>query len=345
MSSETGLRLVDVSVRYGSVAAVAGATLAAEQGSVTALLGPSGCGKSTLLRAIAGLEPMTSGSVQWRGRDLAGVAVHERRIGLMFQDHALFPHRNVADNVGFGLRMAGIGRKQRSERVRELLALVDLPGMGERTVGTLSGGQAQRVALARALAPEPELLLLDEPLGSLDRQLRDRLVHEIRRVVTELGITTIHVTHDHDEAISIADSIAFMADGAIVGHGPTSDLLMDPGTVGVARALALDTLFEGDIEVDGIVTTPFGPLTAPPGRPWVLLRPEDVQLLTGTPATDASGGVAARVVASRHHGDAWHITCRTGDGVRIVARYHSRLDPETHVWLVADLSEARFLAR
>ena len=159
MNSEEGLRVEDLVVRYGEVVAVDGVNLKIGAGEIVALLGPSGCGKSTLLRAIAGLLPIGSGSVAWNGDDLAGVPVHRRGFGLMFQDHALFPHRNVAENVGFGLRMQGISRPERTKRVAELLELVGLAGLGERTVGTLSGGQAQRVALARAVAPQPSLLL------------------------------------------------------------------------------------------------------------------------------------------------------------------------------------------
>ncbi len=159
-SAEIGLSVRDVTVRYGPVVAVDRASMEVPRGAILALLGPSGCGKSTLLRAIAGLEPLSSGSISWQGRDLSGVPVHERHIGLMFQDHALFPHRNVADNVGFGLRMAGLPAPEIAERVDAMLALVGLDGFGDRTIGTLSGGQAQRVALAVILMVETTVVVL-----------------------------------------------------------------------------------------------------------------------------------------------------------------------------------------
>ncbi len=175
------LEVRGLTVRYDGAAPAAldEVDLDVDPGEVVAVLGPSGCGKSTLLRAVAGLVPVEQGSVSLAGRDLDGVATHERGVGLMFQDYALFPHRDVGDNVAFGLRMRGVARRDRDERVAELLDLVGLPGAERRSVAALSGGERQRVALARALAPAPGLLMLDEPLGALDRSLRDRLVLEL----------------------------------------------------------------------------------------------------------------------------------------------------------------------
>ncbi|MFQ5556447.1 MAG: ABC transporter ATP-binding protein, partial [Acidimicrobiales bacterium] len=192
------LRLDDVRVRFAAVEALAGVALDVREAEIMAVLGPSGSGKSTLLRVVAGLQPVDRGVVEFDGRDISGVEPHRRDMAMMFQDHALFPHRDVGANVGFGLRMRGVGPRRRGDRVTEVLELVGLAGYADRAVATLSGGESQRVALARALAPRPRLLLLDEPLGSLDRPLRDRLVGELRGLLGGLGIAVIHVTHDHD---------------------------------------------------------------------------------------------------------------------------------------------------
>ncbi len=336
MSSEVGLEVRDVTVRYGSLTAVDQASIDVDPGAIVALLGPSGCGKSTLLRAIAGLEPLAGGSISWMGSDLTGVPVHRRHGGLMFQDHALFPHRNVADNVAFGLRMEGRPRAARRRRVEELLDLFGLVELGSRTIGTLSGGQAQRVALARALAPEPSLLLLDEPLGSLDRALRDRLVHEIREAIRELGITAIHVTHDHDEAVTVADALALMRDGRIHRVGPVAALLDDPGDARTAEALGIDTVWRPPQRPDGTLVTPFGavpPAVGGGAGPYLLLRPRSVQL--------ADNGQAATVDRCRYRGGVWLVTCELVDHrLAIVAAHHERLGEGTAVRVRADLTQA-----
>ena len=202
-----------------------------------ALLGPSGCGKSTLLRAVAGLEPTPPGTVAWAGRDLAAVPVHRRGFGLMFQDGQLFPHRDVAGNIAFGLRMAGVPRADRTSRVEELLELVGLTGAADRPVATLSGGEQQRVALARSLAPRPRLLLLDEPLSALDRSLRDRLSTDLQQILRRTGTTALYVTHDHDEAFTVADRVAVMVAGRLLQTAPPDQLWHRPVDETVARFL------------------------------------------------------------------------------------------------------------
>ena len=201
------LELSDVSVTYPGrppVTAVRDVSMTVERGEIVALVGPSGCGKSSLLAAIAGVVECT-GRVAWDGHDVSATPVHLRSFGLVFQDGALFPHRTVAGNVSFGLEMAHAPREERVARVAELLELVGLADHQRRKVATLSGGEAQRVALARALAPRPRLLLLDEPLGSLDRELHDRLAADLATLLRRLGTTALHVTHDPDEAATIAD--------------------------------------------------------------------------------------------------------------------------------------------
>lgn len=240
-----GLSVRDVVVHYrdddGTTAtAVDGLSLDVAPGEVVALLGPSGSGKSSLLRAVAGLEPLSAGSVAWDGRDLAGVPVHRRGFGLMFQDGQLFPHRDVGANVAFGLEMAGVDRAARRARVAELLDVVGLAGFERRAVASLSGGERQRVALARSLAPRPRLLLLDEPLSALDRALRERLAGDVRSALTATGTTSLFVTHDHDEAFAVADRIAVMDLGRLLQVDPPATLWHRPASRRVAEFLGYE---------------------------------------------------------------------------------------------------------
>jgi thiamine transport system ATP-binding protein len=200
-----------VRVRFGDRVVLDNVSLTVNDGEIVGLLGPSGCGKSTLLRVIAGLQAIESGAVRWDGDGLANVAAHARRFGFVFQDQQLFPHMDVAANVGFGLKMAHAAKPAIAKRVGELLELVGLPGYERRSIETLSGGEGQRIALARALAPEPRLLLLDEPFSALDRELHDRLAVEVRGVLKQLGMTAIHVTHDPDEASVVCDRVIRLA--------------------------------------------------------------------------------------------------------------------------------------
>jgi len=193
---------------------------------IVAILGPSGSGKSTLLRAIAGLVDLAAGDIRWDGESIAGAPPHRRDFGLMFQGYALFPHMTVAGNVGFGLRMSGID--QLDQKVNEALSWVGLEGFGPRQVDSLSGGEQQRVALARTLAPEPRLVMLDEPLGALDRNLRQQLVTDTREVLEQREVTAIVVTHDREEAVSLSDRLALMRGGTIVQTGRLGEILEDP---------------------------------------------------------------------------------------------------------------------
>ncbi len=236
------LTLADVSVAFDRTLAVDDVSLEVLPGSVLAVLGPSGCGKSTLLRAIAGLEPLTGGTIAFAGQDLARVPTHRRGFALMFQDGQLFAHLSVAGNVGYALRLR---RRSSSARVAELLSLVGLDGYGERLPATLSGGERQRVALARALAVEPRLLLLDEPLSALDAGLRERLAVDLRGILKAAGTTALMVTHDHEEAFQIADQLAVMRAGRVVQSGPISEVWSSPVDAETALFLGYAAVLTG----------------------------------------------------------------------------------------------------
>jgi thiamine transport system ATP-binding protein len=228
------LSVKNVSVDYGSKRALNEVSLTVKTGELLGIIGPSGSGKSTLLRAIAGLEPLVAGAVEWDGDDLSRTPVHKRGFALMFQDGQLFTHLDVAGNVGYALRIAG---KPQQARVTELLELVGLPGAEKRKVTDLSGGEQQRVALARALAASPRLLLLDEPLSSLDRELRERLAEDLRAIITETGTTAIFVTHDQTEAATIGDRVGVMDAGRLLQLGTMDELRSHPASERVTRFL------------------------------------------------------------------------------------------------------------
>jgi ABC-type Fe3+/spermidine/putrescine transport system ATPase subunit len=283
------------------------------------LLGPSGSGKTTLLRIIAGLEEPEAGTVRFDGRDMRGVPVHLRGFGLMFQDLALFPHRNVFENVAFGLRMQNLPRAEIEARVREILELVGLAGFETRDVNNLSGGEQQRVALARSLAPRPKLLMLDEPLGALDRILREQVIADLRVILKKIGMTTLYVTHDQDEAFALADRIAIIHDGQIVQSGTPAGVYRAPGSAFVARFLGLTNLLEGRVLADGRVETALGVLitrggTSPAREVVVLVRDEDVRVLN----EDAREAIRASVGECVFRAGKYRARVTTDAGVPLV---------------------------
>lgn len=267
------LELTGIEKSFDSQPILRGISLGVVQGEIVALLGPSGCGKTTLLRIIAGLELPDKGQVFFNGRDLAEIPVHDRGFGMVFQDYALFPHKSVSENVAFGLRMQQWDQARQQERVDQVLELVSLAGFGDRTVYDLSGGEQQRVALARALAPSPQLMLLDEPLGSLDRALRERLMGELRDILKSIdpaqqtdadkspsmagdderrsaapeGMTSIYVTHDQEEAFAIADRVFVMNAGLIEQEGTPISLYRQPKNPFVARFLGMENLLPAEV--------------------------------------------------------------------------------------------------
>jgi len=276
------LVLQGVSKRFGKLEVLRGIDLEIQQGEVVCVLGPSGSGKTSLLRAIAGLEPPAAGRVVRDGVDVTRVAPHRRELGLMFQDHALFPHRDVLDNVAFGLRMHRVPRTQARARARETLALVGLRGFEHRRIDQLSGGEQQRVALARALAPEPRLLMLDEPLGALDRALRERLVEELAELFDRLELSVLLVTHDHDEAFALGHRVAVMDAGRIAQIDDPEVLWRHPASASIAGFLGWSLIPQPDGGAEDPVT--------------LALRPDALRLRApnATGAADVTGIVETR---------------------------------------------------
>lgn len=284
------LQVSHVSKSFNGAYALLNVSFGVDVGEIVAVLGPSGCGKSTLLGVIAGLIKQDAGHVSWQGQSLSNVPPYLRKFGMMFQDYALFPHRTVYGNVAFGLQMQGFSETEVRTRVANTLDLVGMTGFEHRDVNTLSGGEGQRVALARALAPRPRLVMLDEPLGALDRTLQEQLLVELKSVLRTRRQTAIYVTHDQDEAFAVADRVIIMGVGVIEQVGTPQQIYAHPASVFVARFLGMTNILQGRLEsVDGRlgVRMFFGwhPLASthatPPmsGRLTILLRPTGVHLL------------------------------------------------------------------
>ncbi len=291
--------LIGVAKRYGPVVAVEDIDLGVAQGEFVTVLGPSGSGKTTLLTMIAGLSGPSAGRIEIGGRDVTWLPAAKRNVGLVFQSYALFPHMSVAANVAFPLSVRGLGKAEMQRRVEDALRLVRLEGFGRRRPSQLSGGQQQRVALARAFVFEPEILLLDEPLGALDRKLREQLQVELRQLQRSLGITTVLVTHDQEEALSLSDRIVVLDEGRVQQIGTPEEAYLRPANRFVADFLGTANRFEGVLENgpagcflqlnDGaLVPCPAAGL--PPGRKvTAIVRPERVRLEPATPAADGEG--------------------------------------------------------
>ena len=274
-------------------------------GELVAVIGPSGSGKSTLLKLVSGLEQGHNGRILLDGVDLAPLAVHQRRMGMVFQNYALFPHMSVLDNIAYGLKLQGIGMTDRAARVMELLDMVGMQGLQDRSVRQLSGGQQQRVALARALAIEPRALLLDEPLSALDAGIRGHLRDQIRALQQRLGITTLLVTHDQEEALVMADKVAVLKQGQLLQIATPKQLYEHPANMAVAAFVGLSTIWPATVTEPGWVDTGFARLAAPTGqrapgaRVHLLARPEHVQ---PDPPEGAANRLEGRVGTTRFLG-------------------------------------------
>jgi putative spermidine/putrescine transport system ATP-binding protein len=288
------IELLGIEKRYGAVQAVSDFNLSIEKGEMVALLGPSGCGKTTTLRMLAGFVPVSAGTLRLDGRDITSVPPYQRNIGMVFQGYALFPHMTVAKNVAFGLRMRRLPQTQIAPRVAEALGRVRLQPHSDRFPRELSGGQQQRVALARAMAINPDVLLLDEPLSALDARLRQEVREEIRELQLTLGLTTVIVTHDQDEALSMADRMVVMNKGGVEQIGTPTALYERPCNRFVAEFLGKSNFLHGHVESPGVFRSTdgkalgFAPDQEPAGATCLSFRPERTTLLPSTGDTSAS---------------------------------------------------------
>jgi ABC-type Fe3+/spermidine/putrescine transport system ATPase subunit len=319
------LELKKLEKKFGEFTAVQQVDLELERGKVLSLLGPSGCGKTTTLRMIAGFETPTAGTLELGGRDITRLPARRRNIGMVFQSYALFPHLSAEANVAFGLEMRGVSSTERVERVRRTLDVVRMSGLGNRLPKELSGGQQQRIALARALVIEPDLLLLDEPLSALDLKLREEMRDEIHRIVRELGITTVFVTHDQGEALVLSDAVAVMNKGRIEQIDSPQALYQQPRTAFVARFIGGANVLPGRVGpggADAQFKADCGLSLSCPGQSAgaraVAIRPEEVAL-----ASDGHG-IEARVERARFLGATIEYTLALGGNETITARTDSR---------------------
>lgn len=335
------IRFKHVEKRYGGVPAVLDMTFSIQPGEIVVLLGPSGCGKTTTLRLLAGLERPDKGEIWLDERQLSSprtwVAPEDRSIGMVFQDYALFPHLNIMDNVAFGLK--GRGKKGKRDRVSSLLALVGLSGLEKRMPHELSGGQQQRVALARALAPQPAVILLDEPFSNLDTALRTQVRTEVRAILQETSTTAMFVTHDQEEALSLADRVAVLFDGELHQIGTPEEIYIYPQSPKVAQFVGEANFLSG--QADGVVAqTPLGHLSLhrpAQGPVNIMIRPEALVLT----ASDADDGVAAQVVWREYYGHSQRIHVELADGTTLTIRANNHIpyehDQHVRVGVVGDV--------
>jgi putative spermidine/putrescine transport system ATP-binding protein/spermidine/putrescine transport system ATP-binding protein len=325
------VRLESLRKQYARNVAVDDVSLTIEPGSMIALLGPSGCGKTTCLRMIAGLVQPTSGDIYVNNAKITNVPVHRRNVGMLFQNYALFPHLTVAENIAFGLEMRGISKADAAKKVEEALSLVQLSSFGGRYPSQLSGGQQQRVALGRALVIEPAMLLLDEPLGALDKGLRESMQVELRTLQQRLGLTTIMVTHDQDEALTMADKIVVMRDGKLEQVGTATEVYQRPESKFVAKFIGASNMFEGRVEqrsgAGALIRVPSGlrlqvdACPAAADSAVVSVRPEaiTVEKANGLSADGDVNSVLAKIDQVVYRGFISHYYLTTMSGERIVA--------------------------
>jgi len=356
------LRLERLTKRFDDVAAVDGISIDIPKGQIFALLGSSGCGKSTLLRMLAGFETPTEGHILLEGVDIATMPAYERPINMMFQSYALFPHMTVWDNVAFGLRRQRVAAVQIAERVEKMLGLVQLKPFAKRKPHQLSGGQQQRVALARSLALEPRLLLLDEPLGALDRKLREQTQFELQTIIKNVGVTCVMVTHDQEEAMTMADRIAIMSKGQFLQVGSPTEIYETPNCRFVADFIGKANLFAGVLETDAadhcIVATPSGRFLVGHGitgvtgmELCVAVRPEKISLASVPPPEPACNYLRGQVLERAYFGSSslYRIKLDSGERLQVSiasterhaelleigAQVHATFDPDSIVVLTA----------
>jgi putative spermidine/putrescine transport system ATP-binding protein len=300
---------------YGSVLALDNLDLTVQPGELIALLGPSGCGKTTTLRLLAGLEDADTGTIFVGGKDITRLPASKRDMGMVFQAYSLFPHMTAKQNVGFGLRLRGISTAERDRRAMEMLELVELTSQADRYPSQISGGQQQRVALARALAIEPQVLLLDEPLSALDAKVRAQLRDQIRRIQLEIGITTLFVTHDQEEALAIADRVGVMRAGRLEQLAPPTEVYSRPATAFVAEFVGLSNRLAGTVSGSSVTVRgrdlPLVDTATPAGPAIAIVRPEAVTLASDS--SGESGPLTGTVIASTFLGATSRVTVDLGD--------------------------------
>jgi len=325
VTAQPAIELVDATKRYGDAVALDGVSLRIMPGEFFCLLGPSGCGKTTTLNLIGGFVPLSSGELRIEGRRVTDLPPHKRNVNTVFQNYALFPHMTVAENVGFGLRMAGVKGDRARSRVGDALALVGLTAFGDRYPGQLSGGQQQRVALARALVREPAVLLLDEPLGALDLKLRKQMQLELSRIHRQVGTTFVFVTHDQEEALSLATRIAVMSDGRVIQEGTPREVYYRPVDRFVADFIGESNFVAGRTTSDdgrGSIAVPGGRLPMADGgldgEVDVMVRPESVRV-SAAPPPDGSAALRGRVVGVSFLGSYTRVTVETAAGPIVAA--------------------------
>lgn len=333
---------------YGGLTAVDDLTFSLEKGEFATLLGPSGCGKSTTLHMIAGLTEPTSGRIRIQGRDVTGTPPEDRNIGMVFQNTALFPHMDVRQNLAYGLRMRNVSDARIEERVDELLDMVEMPTYGSYTPSELSGGQKQRIGIARALAFEPDLLLLDEPLTGLDRVLRETMRKEIERIQRDVDVTTLYVTHDQKEALSMSDRVIVLDEGRKQQEGRPEDIYTAPARPFVAEFIGKSTVLEGTVDDPevGIVRTDFGRLEAADASgkaagasASLYVRPEHVQVST---TSDGDANELEGTVATVDNlGEYSEVDVRLDDGTEMLAKMEAfpSVGPGDAVYVRFELDE------
>jgi putrescine transport system ATP-binding protein len=343
-AAPSDVRLIEIVKRFDDTVAVDGISLEIPRGSFFALLGPSGCGKTTTLRMIGGFEEPTEGRIFLGDQDVVGLPPYKRDVNTVFQSYALFPHMSIEDNVGFGLERRGVPKQERKGQVAEMLELVGLSGYGSRRPKQLSGGQQQRVALGRALVNHPRVLLLDEPLGALDLKLRKQMQLELKRIQHEVGITFVHVTHDQEEAMTMASRIAVMSEGRFLQVGTPSNIYETPNCRFVADFIGSVNLFEGHVVVDDpdhvVVKSNDCSIYVGHGITGTLgmevgigIRPEKIHLSQHQPASEHNW-VHGEIVEMAYFGESttYHVKLPSGLRIKVARMNHQRHGAEGFTW-------------